>query len=259
MSNAYYNFNLYNSILKGRDCSLFINVCKWAKVPHPLTDADPVPVKGGTLRYVVVNGHKTVNLVYDIAFNPQVVEECSSNPVLFDMLTSLSLDFVEDMTKLNMRRDTLSKSDVKGTQTDIHHSLDEGLKHLLPKESQLDFGDSLLDELGRLSSAETGELPPLKLPYQEKNSNKKPLIEELPSTTYANNSEVITKRPHYSVDVISIGEKKGLQIKVKLPGVRSVNDVNLEISEVSIRFKMMFYILHVLRLIFSCQWRDCII
>lgn len=250
---------MYGSILKGRDCSLFINVCKWAKVPHPLTDADPVPVKGGTLRYEVLDGRKTVNFVYDIAFNPQVVEECSSNPVLFDMLTSLSLDFIEDMTKLNVRRDTLSKSDIKGTQTDVHYSLDEGLKHLLPKESQLDFGDSLLDELGRLSSSsgETGELPPLKLPHQEKNSSQKPLIEELSTT--ANNSEVITKRPHYTVDVVSIGEKKGLEIKVKLPGVKSVNDVNLEISEVSGFFKVMFQSLHVLRLIFSCQWRDCII
>ena len=251
---------IYASILKGRDCSLFINVCKWAKVPHPLTDADPVPVKGGTLRYDVVNGHKTVNFVYDIAFNPQVVEECSSNPVLFDMLTFLSLDFVEDMTKLNVHRDTVAKSDVKGTQAEIHYSLDEGLKHLLPKESRLDFGDSLLDELGRLSSssAETGELPPLKLPHQERNTSKKPLIEELPSTPYPNNSEVI-KRPHYTVDVVSIGEKKGLQVKVKLPGVRSVNDVNLEISEVSSCFNVMFHSLYILRLIFSCQWKDCII
>ena len=72
----------------------------------PKTDQDPIPVQGGTLRYLVDEKTKrktpSKDLVYDVAFNPSVIEECSRGPVMDTMLVALVLDYVEDRTELKV-------------------------------------------------------------------------------------------------------------------------------------------------------------
>lgn len=69
--------------------------------------------------------------------------------LLEDMLISLSLDFVEDFTKLQIERKSCRKikEKFKGIPKDIQCSLDEQWRELLSEESRLDIGDSLLKQL----------------------------------------------------------------------------------------------------------------
>ena len=88
-----------------RKSILFINVCKWIRVPKPKTDNDPIPVKGGVLRHVI-DTHtrkKSRDLVVDVAFNPYVLDECLQDCVMESMLVSLCQNFVEDVTQLKIQ------------------------------------------------------------------------------------------------------------------------------------------------------------
>lgn len=65
---------------------------------------DPVPVKGGILRHKVdkVSKKKTTGLIYDIAFNPSILEEVDSSEELNDMLTQLCFHYLEDVIKVTV-------------------------------------------------------------------------------------------------------------------------------------------------------------
>ncbi len=87
------------------NCSkLYLNVCSWDTVPRPKTDTDPVPVKGGVLRHNVdkVTKKKTTGLVYDVAFNPSILDEVESSQELQDMLHQLCFQYLEDIVKVTV-------------------------------------------------------------------------------------------------------------------------------------------------------------
>ena len=81
-------------------------MCKWIRVPKPNTDRDPIPVKGGVLRYLIDERTKrklpSKDLVYDTAFNPSVLDECSQSPIMDSVLVTLVLEYVESMTNLKV-------------------------------------------------------------------------------------------------------------------------------------------------------------
>lgn len=183
------------------------------------------------------NDSKTSQLVFEIAFSPHVVEECCKQSDLELSLIDLSLNFVSDFAKLEIDKDSCKKlkTAFKGARDDLGHSLDDRLKHLLHKESRLDIGDSILEELRRrdLAGAENEKstwngdtLPSLKLPSTAIPGRK--LIEELPSDGCRNNGGTLLKRPEYSI----VLEREKTMVIVKLPGVTSVQEVELDVSEV---------------------------
>ena len=216
-------------------------MCKWVQIPGPTSDTDPIPVKGGVLRHLVKNGHKTEHLLIDIAFNSYVIEECCKRSELEQLLIGLSLDFVSDFTKLSVDKQSYKKLKVafKGAKEDMGHSLDERLNHLLPKESHMDIGESILDELHRMSVSEDkkseGEkLPPLKLfPSHKRVPPGHKLIEELPSTHSGCESGRV-KQPEYCVETVREEEKEMVKIIVQLPGVSGVKEVLVDVSEVCV-------------------------
>ncbi|XP_011409326.1 PREDICTED: PIH1 domain-containing protein 2-like, partial [Amphimedon queenslandica] len=98
---------------KGKECTLYINVCSWNRVPYPPTDNDPIPVKGGTLRHHLNDKRKRTQnseLLYELAFNPRVTKECSKDLLMFEMLKNLSLDFTEDTLSVHTNREAVTKS-----------------------------------------------------------------------------------------------------------------------------------------------------
>lgn len=195
----------------------------------------------------------------DIAFNPQVIDECMKDPTMCDMLNSLSLDFISDTTKLLLYRKTFKniKSSFKGPKNDIHCSLDEHLKDGLTPASKLDICDSLLDQLANLNtSSET--LPALKLHPGHTKPGK--LIEELPScVTQPLANATKEKEPHVDtqqqikvpsftleIKMTDDSRHKMLIVVVSLSGVSSVKDVELEVSQVNngiIFFVLIYYYL----------------
>lgn len=225
----------FNICFQRHQYKLFINVCKWSQVPQPKSDTDPIPVKGGTLRHLVKNDSKTPQLLFEIAFNPNIIEECCKQADLQQSLTDLSLNFVSDFAKLEIDKDSCKKlkAAFKGTREDLGYSLDDRLKHLLHKESKLDIGDSILDELHRRDLlGDVSEdcdwngdtLPSLRLPSDAIPGRK--LIEELPS---GSDSGKQLKRPEYSIEQES---GKRVMVTIILPGVTSVREVELDVSEV---------------------------
>ena len=73
-------------------------------MPKPKTNDDPIPVKGGILRYLIDERTKlktpSKDLVFDAAFNPSVMEECSRDPVLDKLMGALVLDYTEKFANL---------------------------------------------------------------------------------------------------------------------------------------------------------------
>ena len=222
---------------------MYVNVCKWSRVPPPKSDADPIPVKGGTLRYLVKKGAKTDNYLFDVAFNPKVVEECMKDATMLDMLNSLSLDFISDITRLLIYRNTFMKlrNSFNGPESDIQCSLDEQLKDGLTPASKLDIGDSLLDQLANLNTLSESTLPSLKLHPDTKPGK---LIEEIPlhashppakpgEEKKADTKQAV-KVPSFTLEIKMTDDgRKILTIVVSLNGVSSVKDVELEVSQVN--------------------------
>ena len=124
-------------------------MCQWKRVPQPKTETDPIPVKGGVLRYVVHNGQRRDReLLIDIAYSPFVLEGCLKEPELRGMLVSLSLDFVDEVLSVVTDRKVSNLSQkCCGDPRDIAHSLDEEWNSLLSEKSRLDVGDSVLRTL----------------------------------------------------------------------------------------------------------------
>lgn len=216
-----------------------MNICKWSKLPAPKGDTDPIPVKGGVLRHMVdKSGKQLSDLIYDVAFNPTVINECSSVSVLREMLHSLILDFVTDMLKVQVDHATLrqvSECTYKGLEKDIGNSLDER-RHLISKESQLDMRESILDELAKValsSESKDDTLPPLRVNPQRDNTKK--LIEELPDRNEEEKKrnrrkkKPVKKAPLYTIT----STDKYLEVTVDLPGVNKASDVDIDTSEVS--------------------------
>ena len=73
-------------------------------MPKPKTSEDPIPVKAGVLRYLIDERTKlktpSKDLVFDAAFNPSVMDECTRDPMLDNMMVALLLEYVEKMSDL---------------------------------------------------------------------------------------------------------------------------------------------------------------
>ena len=80
-------------------------MCGWKKVPRPKSTDDPVPVKGGILRHKLdkVTNKKINELIYDVAFNPEVLAEVSSSDELEKMLTQLCFTYIEDVVGITVK------------------------------------------------------------------------------------------------------------------------------------------------------------
>ena len=224
-------------VVQGNRCVLFVNVCKWSRLPRPETDDDPVPVKGGTLRHVVKKGKRTPSLLFDLAFNPYVTDECGAEPLLHEMLVSLTMQFIADTTGIEVdpsKSEKLTRSH-KGPLKDIYHSLDESFNHLLPEECRLDVRDTILDALhcrnSQKDSSRGTVLPPLRLPGDLQSIPKQPLIQELPEMVGKSRREAPHKRVQFPEHTMDVSDGI-VTVCVNLPGVNSVADVDLEISEV---------------------------
>ena len=184
------------------------------------------------MRHVLTKkGKKTSDLLYDVAVNPKVLDECLQQPLLLDMLHSLILDFVRDMLKIRVDKDALLKvisGEYKGLQKDIQHSL-EGNAHLISQEAQLDMRESILEELSKVTPTSHNEtkLPPL-IVTPNQTVYRKNMIEELPDQSERGKIEQKVNRPSH----LLVSTDSGFEIRVKLPGIKKISDVDLEISEV---------------------------
>jgi len=197
---------------------LYINVCQWTKVPGPKTENDAIPVKGGILR----NLEKAVQ-VYDVAFNPSVIENCTRQDVE-GQLIQLVLDYTTDMTELKLKRNSCKKVTKKfvGAEKEIISSIDERQQsHDVEPKISTDQPQSLLEQLANINK-ETEDDSNIVLSKEPvvKTLHKK-LIEEISSESKGTLQHQIFNKDGKIIVAIEVGN-----------GSKSIGEAELDVSEV---------------------------
>ncbi|XP_059174589.1 PIH1 domain-containing protein 2-like [Physella acuta] len=224
---------------------LFINFCAWNRVPEPKSPEDPVPVSGTLITY---EGSYALT---SVAFNPKVLQEfgrCAKNPVDGDTLIQLALDYIEKEQKVSVSRtytvlpvDTLYKGDlnlIRLSFTKLTKNKDQAVSDISELEDM--FGpltsnerENLLHKLSNISNNKNSstpfgvsskeEQPELIVPGSNQLKKKNGLIEEI--------KEIKLPTPKYSLEPVDSSAGRNLVLKVDLPGVKSVAECELDISE----------------------------
>ena len=206
--------------------------------------------------------------IISVAFNPKVLKTFGIDSDLVadrNLLINLAIDFIEHRNEVKLSRHfTLFDKDhiIHGCPEKAKQSLqgkfknegelDADLKEIEKKFGSMSSGckDSFLSELSNISSdgqkSGSNDVPEITL-----NTSTKPtrqgLIEEVSS------SEVSITEPHYDVDTREgdSAKPRRLIVRIELPIVASVDECDLDISEVSTYMFCLFdcclALVHLLR------------
>ncbi|XP_074072775.1 PIH1 domain-containing protein 2 [Macrotis lagotis] len=218
---------LQTQILKPEEKVLFINLCQWKRIPAPHSKAEPIPLSIG--KPEDVNELSESYTVIDIFYNPDVLKaakdderemhhliqltmKCISNRYQFTL--SQSYHITKNRKKGSLQR---MKKNLMGIQTD-QTDLSEKMKKEL-----------MLEQLKNYSVNNQDDIPQLLLPKDHIPNKQGCLIEEISS----NELQVELKTPNYKLTVIKdqYGRSLKIEMKVELPGLRSVCDCDLSVSK----------------------------
>jgi len=234
------------------DEPLFINIMDWPRIPAPKNDEDPIPTLGGSLLKVSNDDGSTVTVV-PVAFSSKILQDYGIDSSLLEeqrLLVNLAIDYVEDQNKVTLSRkfvilpkstrfkgpiakskDALLKK-VSCNDTQFCSKLGDLEKSLGPlatgcKDALLTNLSSVVSEDSAGNNAEhhnpSGSQPELRLPGETVKSGVK-LIEEV------NSAETLLVRPDCTMDIVGGDSSKQLFIRINLPGVSSVRECSLEVS-----------------------------
>ena len=199
-----------------------------------------------------------------VAFNPKVLNEFgreAKNPVDADTLVQLALDYIEHEQKVKVSRtytvlptDTTHKGEMEFVRLSLgkklsnqDHLFEQNMKNL---GKQFGAGtendeDSFMRKLSNLTMTENKESKsgpglnfshsqdPIKITNTVKQTDKKNLIEEIGSSNIASPAGRQWPTPKYSLEPCERNGCRCLELRVELPGVKSVAECELDISEVS--------------------------
>jgi len=233
---------------------LFINIMDWPRIPAPKTDEDPIPTLGGSLFTVREDDGSSV-AVAPVAFNTMVLQDYGINSSLMEeqrLLINLAIDYIENQNNVTLSRNFAVMPKSVPCKGPVAKSKDVLLKKVSGQDSAFSnelgalentFGplaagckDALLKDLSSITSCDntddtsvlqkvpSSSQPELRLPGETAKSGVK-LIEEVNST------ETRLVRPDCTVDVVGDDSAKLLIIRIHLPGVSSVSECVLEISD----------------------------
>lgn len=226
----------------------------WQQIPKPKSDQDPIPVRGGTLRKRTVQTSKgscaasKLGQIFDLAFNPDVLEECLKDAETEDMLINLSMDYIEKQVGLRLDRKTCVRLKEKciGTKEELHYSLNEQYKHLLKvEEPEIKLPTISKEQSQKRSDRECTEgvadaLFNVKLSAEGAGHGGRGGASGPPVTAANKQGDLIQEVggegevvPKYSVRTEGEGGKESrVCVEVDLPGVKKVTEVDLDLVEV---------------------------
>ncbi|XP_045207538.2 PIH1 domain-containing protein 2-like [Mercenaria mercenaria] len=236
-------------MVKPKSVKFFINFCSWKRIPPPADAEEPVKVAGSAIG----NDDGGSAAVTAVAFNEKILKEYGKNATNTadqDILIQIAMDFIEKQhphVTLNRKYKILERSH-KGSLKLIQESLfqafqtkdkkhEENLEHVMKQfaPATLETPDMLLkqlynqddnndNEINKGADSVSGKLSGITL-------NTKPvgkgLIEEVSNTT------VTLPEPVYDLSLVQTDLKstKSFLLKIKLPGVKSVKECELDISK----------------------------
>ncbi|XP_036393693.1 PIH1 domain-containing protein 2 [Megalops cyprinoides] len=213
---------------------LYINLCAWKRVPAPQSKSHPLPVIGGKLE-TVVDGNETYS-VLDMAFHPDVLQRVLESRQEREQLHLLALSFAQEQHGLRLSQDySLLGTRLKGSTQSMRHRL--ASPHLprpsdsTPTPTATATGPSLLQQISSLreEQEESRDSPSVRLtPQRSGNPGKPPLIQVISSTP-----SVLPQRPKHRLSITTgaAGTARSVQLTVELPGVRSVSECQLSVSQ----------------------------
>nr|XP_055052238.1 PIH1 domain-containing protein 2 [Misgurnus anguillicaudatus] len=223
---------------------LYINICSWKRVPAPDSHNNPVPVCGGRLESITEQKECSV---VDVAFNPEVLQMIEKDKQERENIHLLVLNFIQQQHNLNLSQSyKLTKDKIKGSIQDMKNRLMTPKQVKSTSGPQSEPAPSLLQQISSLRLAENKVDSSIQLStVQDKKPAKPGLIEVISST------ELVQREPqqpqhHLTVCTDDSGSGRSLQLNVKLPGVRSVSQCQLSISQDDILLEVEdIYYLHL--------------
>ncbi|KAK2156904.1 hypothetical protein LSH36_202g04001 [Paralvinella palmiformis] len=237
------------------DIMLFINVFEWNRIPNAKDDESPIPVMGGPL--YSGKDEDGVHKLVCVAFNPDILQQFGLDSGLVEerrMLINLAMDYLEDQhtVKISRHYSVLDKKTLcKGPEKLAIQSLmkksaqkDEEFQQQLT-ELERTFGpvaqgckDSLLNKISNITLETTDQSetfaddhvnieiePEIRLPGA-KRQQKKGLVQEL---SEVNGNKL--PEPAYDLTTKEVNGQRVIVAKIHLPGVTSVQQCELDISE----------------------------
>ncbi|NXF85296.1 PIHD2 protein, partial [Eubucco bourcierii] len=205
---------------------LFINICSWKRVPAPKAPTEPTPVSVGRLEEV--SGEGALYRVIDIAYNPDVLQRGES-PAEMEHLIPWTLKLIEERCSLGLSCSyTVEPFKLKGSLKMMQQRLG-GRQRSAPQLSQNTEKELTLDQLLHTGEAEDCSNSPVLLKEEGVTQSRKHLIEEISSPEVREKPTV----PVHEIITVRDAEEKPLQIQltVQLPGVGSVSECDLSISQ----------------------------
>ncbi|XP_070621953.1 PIH1 domain-containing protein 2 isoform X2 [Erythrolamprus reginae] len=211
---------LKTSILEPTKTGLFINLCRWSRIPAPKSPSEPVLLSPGKMET-----QSEVYSILDLAYSPSVLERLEDSPPAKDQLIHMSLKYVEEHFNVTLSHSwSVAKFKLKGSLERMRESLGRQEPPLaVPQRTP---NKVMLSQLRSLVAEDNSGLI---MPAAENTPVfKKPLIEEIST---ADNLEA--PEPAYKMTTKKDADEKPLEIelKIELPGVCGVSECDLSVSK----------------------------
>uniref|UniRef100_A0A8C3XWI2 PIH1 domain-containing protein 2 n=2 Tax=Chelydra serpentina TaxID=8475 RepID=A0A8C3XWI2_CHESE len=213
---------LQTHILDPNEKSLFINLCRWKRVPAPKSPTDPIPLSAGPLEEV--SDKAELYSIIDIAYNPTVLQR-EENQAEMDHLIRLTFKYIEEHYNISLSHSYhIATFTLKGSLKRMKESLRGGPAPLFNKNIR---NELTVDQMKHHLREEDHSNATLLL-NKDVTQSKVHLIEEIASMELPEEAII----PAYELTIAKDANRKPLKIelKVELPKVSSVSECELSIS-----------------------------
>ncbi|XP_065426497.1 PIH1 domain-containing protein 2 isoform X1 [Chrysemys picta bellii] len=215
---------LQTHILDPNEKSLFINLCRWKRVPAPKSPTDPIPLRAGSLEEV--SDKAEIYSIIDIAYNPTVLQR-EENQAEMDHLIRLTFKYIAEHYNLSLSHSYhIATFTLKGSLKRMKQSLGGGPLPA-PLFNKNVRNELTLDQMKHNLREEDHNNATLLL-NKDVTQSKVHLIEEIASMELP--EEPITPAYELTIAKDSNGKPLKIELKVELPKVSSVSECELSIS-----------------------------
>ncbi|XP_076781248.1 PIH1 domain-containing protein 2 isoform X1 [Arvicanthis niloticus] len=221
---------LQTKILKPKEKVLFINLCEWERIPAPQSATHPVPVSVG--RPEDSAEASDTHTIIDVAYNPRVLQAAEKDQGIRDQLIRMAMLCIEERLRLTLAHSyCVTSFRLKGSIQRMKARL-MGTGNDFPDFKAMMRTENTLERIRSSAMSEPNLLPEVLLTKTQASAKGRCLIEEISSSQV----QVEVKKPAYELKVVKDQNKKPLKIelKVELPGIKSVSLCELSVSEVDL-------------------------
>ncbi|GAB1294188.1 PIH1 domain-containing protein 2 [Apodemus speciosus] len=170
--------------------------------------------------------------IIDVAYNPAVLQAAEKDQGIKDQLIRMAMRCIEERLQFTLAHSYhVASFRLKGSIHRMKESL-MGIKTDFPDFKAMMRTENTLERIRSSTVNEPNHLPELLLTKKQASANRRCLIEEISSSEI----QVEVKKPAYELKVVKDQNEKPLKIelKVELPGIKSVSLCELSVSEVDL-------------------------